>query len=70
MLLQKVCQRVIMLLSTLTEITMETTKASKILGILGGLGPMASVYFYEMLTEHTKAEADQEHLDILMSRCS
>lgn len=46
---------------------METTKASKILGILGGLGPMASVYFYEMLTEHTKAEADQEHLDIIIS---
>lgn len=38
-----------------------------ILGILGGLGPMATVYFYEMLTEHTKAECDQDHIDILIS---
>lgn len=39
----------------------------KTLGILGGLGPMSSVYFYEMLTLHTKAACDQEHLNILMS---
>ncbi len=37
------------------------------LGILGGLGPMASAYFYEMITEHTKAERDQDHIDILLS---
>lgn len=37
------------------------------LGILGGLGPMASAYFYEMITEHTKASCDQEHIDILLS---
>ena len=36
------------------------------LGILGGLGPMSSVYFYEMLTEHTKASRDQEHLNLLI----
>ena len=30
-----------------------------VLGILGGLGPMATVYFYEMLTRHTKAARDQ-----------
>ena len=24
------------------------------LGILGGLGPMATVYFYDMLVRHTK----------------
>ena len=40
---------------------------SPTLGILGGLGPMSSVYFYEMLTEHTAATADQQHLDILIS---
>ncbi len=40
---------------------------SKTLGILGGLGPMSSVYFYEMLTEHTKADCDSEHLNILLS---
>ena len=39
----------------------------KILGILGGLGPMSSVYFYEMLTVHTNAACDQEHLNILIS---
>lgn len=37
------------------------------LGILGGLGPMSSVYFYEMLTAHTKATKDQQHLNIIIS---
>ncbi len=39
----------------------------KILGILGGLGPMSSVYFYEMITSHTHAECDQQHINILLS---
>ncbi len=39
----------------------------KILGVLGGLGPMSSVYFYELVTENTKASKDQEHLDIVIS---
>lgn len=39
----------------------------KTLGILGGLGPMSSVYFYEMLTSHTLATRDQDHLNILLS---
>jgi aspartate racemase len=42
-------------------------KSKKVLGILGGLGPMSSVYFYEMLTTHTYAERDQQHLNILLS---
>ena len=42
-------------------------KPYKVLGILGGLGPMATVYFYEMLTEHTKAERDQDHIDMVIS---
>ena len=37
------------------------------LGILGGLGPISSVWFYEMLTRHTKADCDQKHLNILLS---
>lgn len=37
------------------------------LGILGGLGPMSSVYFYEMLTAHTRAVKDQQHLNIIIS---
>lgn len=28
---------------------------------------MATVYFYEMLTEHTKAEKDQDHIDMIIS---
>ncbi len=40
---------------------------SPVLGILGGLGPMATVYFYEMITEHTKASCDQEHIDIVIN---
>ncbi len=39
----------------------------KTLGVLGGMGPMASVYFYELLTVHTLAAQDQDHLDILLS---
>ena len=37
------------------------------LGILGGLGPMSSVYFCEMLTERTKADCDQQHINFLLS---
>ncbi len=39
---------------------------AKTLGILGGLGPAASVYFYRIITEHTQAKCDQEHLDIVL----
>ena len=41
--------------------------ANPILGILGGLGPMSGVYFCELLTEHTRAERDSDHLDFLLS---
>lgn len=37
------------------------------LGILGGLGPMSGILFCEMLTEHTKADCDQDHLNFLLS---
>ena len=39
----------------------------KVLGILGGLGPMATVYFYELLTRHTKAARDQDHIDVVIN---
>lgn len=39
----------------------------KLLGIIGGLGPMSSAYFYELVTEHTEASCDQEHIDIILS---
>ncbi|MCL1882038.1 MAG: amino acid racemase [Oscillospiraceae bacterium] len=38
----------------------------KKLGIIGGLGPMATVRFYEMLTNYTNATSDQEHIDIII----
>ncbi len=42
-------------------------KKRKLLGILGGLGPLSSAYFYELITEHTLAERDQDHIDIILS---
>lgn len=42
-------------------------KKQPLLGILGGLGPMSSVYFYELLTAHTKASSDGDHIDLLIS---
>lgn len=39
----------------------------KTLGILGGMGPMATVHFYEMLTSHTLAEKDSDHLNIIIT---
>ena len=40
---------------------------AKLLGILGGLGPMSSAYLYKMITEHTKADRDQDHIDIVIN---
>ncbi len=42
-------------------------KKRKLLGVIGGLGPMSSAYFYELVTEHTKASRDQDHIDIILS---
>lgn len=38
-----------------------------LLGILGGLGPASSVYFYDLITKHTVASCDSDHLDIILS---
>ncbi|MFA5561179.1 MAG: amino acid racemase [Eubacteriales bacterium] len=41
-----------------------------ILGIIGGMGPMASAYFYKLLTALTHAACDSEHVRLLLSsRC-
>jgi len=40
---------------------------NKLLGVLGGLGPMSTVYFCELLTSHTLAFSDAEHIDMLIS---
>lgn len=43
----------------------------KTVGVLGGLGPMATVYFYDMVVEMTEAHCDQEHVDmIIINRAS
>ena len=42
-------------------------KNQRLLGILGGLGPMASIYFCEMLISHTAAQKDSDHLNFLLS---
>lgn len=43
------------------------TATPSLLGILGGLGPMAGVYFCEMLISHTKANSDGDHVNFLLS---
>ncbi len=53
--------------NTASKEVADTAAASKKLGILGGLGPMSSVYFYELLTLHTDARRDQDHLDLILS---
>lgn len=36
------------------------------LGIIGGLGPMATTYFMEMITEMTLADKDQDHIEMIV----
>lgn len=38
----------------------------KKLGVIGGLGPMATVYFLQLLTCMTQAKTDQQHLEVLV----
>ena len=46
---------------------MKQSSQPQLLGILGGLGPMSTVYFYELLTAHTSARSDADHIDLLIS---
>ncbi len=39
---------------------------NKTLGILGGVGPLASVYFADIIINMTEAETDQEHIPLFM----
>ncbi len=41
-------------------------KNSKTVGVLGGLGPMATVYFYDKVVKMTDAKADQQHIDMII----
>lgn len=38
----------------------------KTLGTIGGLGPMATAYFLQLITEMTDAVTDQEHIEVLI----
>ncbi len=38
----------------------------KTLGIIGGLGPMATAYFLQLITNMTDAGKDQEHIEVLL----
>ncbi len=43
----------------------------KTVGVLGGLGPMATVHFYKLVVDMTKANKDQDHVDmIIINRAS
>ena len=35
-------------------------------GIIGGVGPMATVYFYELVLSMTQAERDQDHVNMVI----
>lgn len=39
------------------------------LGVIGGLGPLATAYFYELLTRMSIVERDQDHLEIIIYSC-
>ena len=39
---------------------------SKTVGVMGGLGPMSTVYFYDMIVRLTDANRDQEHIDMVV----
>lgn len=41
------------------------------LGVIGGMGPEATLYFYDGVIRHTKAHADQDHIDmVILSQAS
>ena len=39
---------------------------SKTIGILGGMGPEATLHFFQLIIRLTKAETDQEHVPVLI----
>lgn len=42
-------------------------KRTPLLGVLGGLGPMSTFYFCQLLTAHTRASRDADHVDMIVS---
>lgn len=41
----------------------------KALGVIGGLGPMATAYFMQLITDMTDAKTDQEHIPMIIHSC-
>jgi aspartate racemase len=39
---------------------------TKKIGVIGGMGPAASLLFYEMVIAHTAAARDQDHIDMVI----
>lgn len=42
------------------------TDSSQTLGVIGGLGPLATAYFMELVTNMTDARTDQQHLNMIV----
>jgi len=40
--------------------------AEKLLGVLGGVGPLATIYFADMVIKMTDAQRDQDHIPMLI----
>lgn len=45
---------------------MKKSTEKKMLGVIGGMGPAATAYFMDLLVRMTRAETDQEHLDVIV----
>lgn len=39
------------------------------LGVIGGLGPLATAYFFELITIMSDVNKDQEHLEVIIHSC-
>ena len=46
--------------------SIQQQQQQKRLGVIGGLGPLATAYFYELITLFTEVTREQEHLEILL----
>ncbi len=39
----------------------------KTIGIMGGMGPEATLYMYNLITQHTEASTDQDHVHVIIN---
>jgi aspartate racemase len=45
---------------------MTDSKPDRRVGVMGGMGPAATLLFYQMVIEHTVARRDQEHVNLVI----